>query len=37
MREVVRDEVETHEYEEDGHGEAGEDFGALEPVGIESC
>lgn len=30
MLEVVRDEVEAHEEEEDGHGEAREDFGAFE-------
>lgn len=28
--EIVGDEVEAHEEEEDGHGEAGKDFGALE-------
>ena len=31
---VVRDEVETHEEEEDGHGEPGEDFEALEAEGV---
>ncbi len=31
--EVVGDEVEAHEEEEDGHGEAGEDFGAFEAGG----
>jgi len=32
VRGVVGEEVEAHEEEEDGHGEADEDFGAFETV-----
>ncbi len=31
---VVGDEIQAHEEEEDGHGETGEDFGALEAEGV---
>ena len=33
VRGVVGEEVEAHEEEEDGHGEADEDFGAFETGG----
>lgn len=32
--EIVGDEIHAHEEEENRHGEAGKDFGALEPEGM---